>query len=637
MKKALLSLLLAIACMPMAFGQTKGSLVTTDTTVCSKFLWTVDSVEYDHDTTLVYQKPGDTTGTVYVLHLTMLARNYDTINVREKTGHCVVNWNHKSWTEEGTFFDTITPARGCDTIVKIHITLTAPDTTWQTATACDKYVFHGDTLTTGGDHIHVDSATSTSDCRVYGVHLTLSHHYRDTASTMIENIVGGCRVVWLNHTYTYEDTNQTFYGMGKTVVGNCDSLMAMRITDFTHIQRDTAFVENCGRYTWSVNGVRYDSAGVYSVVDTTSPNCTQHNTLVLQLIDNYDTIPATACEKYTYTFDSRSNVAGALDTAHYTASGTYDTDEFGRPLYSTHFSTRCVTHHTLVLNVKEPAQRINYDTVVADVCDLYRYTFIFARTFDHSTDTTLVYSRRTVDNCYDTSIHFKVNIRHKSYKDYNETACDSYFWPFTGETYTTSTTQTKVLDGLKNSENCDSVGRLKLVVHYTPEVSIVGNWHVQPGETAHLKAVYNSSDNPTFKWFKNDTEVPGLGPKKDSLDVSGTGNTDIRLETTGHYTNSHTCTASNWITVTFSVGIDEVEGLNVNLYPNPASRFVNVESADVISEVEVYNALGQQVIRRSVNATATQLDLGALAIGNYTLRIVAANGDQTTRKFIVNK
>jgi hypothetical protein len=85
------------------------------------------------------------------------------------------------------------------------------------------------------------------------------------------------------------------------------------------------------------------------------------------------------------------------------------------------------------------------------------------------------------------------------------------------------------------------------------------------------------------------------------------------------------------------VGIDDVEGLNVNLYPNPTSRYLNVESAEGISEVVVYNVIGQQVIRREVNANATQLDLGALVAGNYTLQIRSANGEQTTRKFIVNK
>ena len=85
------------------------------------------------------------------------------------------------------------------------------------------------------------------------------------------------------------------------------------------------------------------------------------------------------------------------------------------------------------------------------------------------------------------------------------------------------------------------------------------------------------------------------------------------------------------------MGIDDVDGLNVNLYPNPTSRYLNVESAEGISTVVVYNTIGQQVIRRDINATAAQLDLGNLAVGTYTLQILSANGEQATRKFIVNK
>jgi membrane carboxypeptidase/penicillin-binding protein PbpC len=110
-------------------------------------------------------------------------------------------------------------------------------------------------------------------------------------------------------------------------------------------------------------------------------------------------------------------------------------------------------------------------------------------------------------------------------------------------------------------------------------------------------------------------------------------NKTVRLETTSQYN----CTGTSWVTVTYNVGIDDVDALKVSVYPNPASRYLNLESAEGISNVTVYNALGQQVIARSVNAENVQLDLSSLAIGNYTLRIVSLNGKESTRKFIVNK
>lgn len=728
MKKVVLSLLLAIACVPMAFGQNKaGNLITTDTTVCGRFHW-IDGVTYTTDTTVMYREGEN----VYVLNLTMLPSTIDTANAVPVTGICSALWNDKEWKTPGTFLDTLTATNGCDSIIKIEVTLggnqvfgdtasvcgfyvtpwddtltasvtcidsaitatyctyTATlditvkanvivptqevtagcsyvwngilirDTLLHTVTltaangcdstlslrvtsfnhkeydtvdvvACDQYILDNDTITTSGLYTYVDTV---GECEFnHSINLTIVNSFTDTASVVVVDTVAGCRLTWYGHTYTFGDTNVVFYGYASTVVGGCDSLVAIRITSFTGTQRDTVPVDNCGKYTW--HGTTYTQSGVYADTNRTS-TCVEINYLNLTLVDNYDTVRKEGCEIYGYGFNSRVGNPGEKDSAYFTRSGIYDTDTNGVALYSTDGNTHCRTNHTLILTIKDPEIRQRRNEVNTTVCDRYNFSFNDEnKHFDESTDTTLIYqSRWSVRQCYDSIATFHVVVKHKSYKDYNEHACDSYFWPFTGETYTTSTTQTKVLDDVRNAEGCDSVGRLTLVINYTPEVTITGDWHVQPGETAHLKAVYNNSDHPTFQWYKNNVAVPASqGGTRDSLNVTGTSNTDIRLETT----SNKGCMATNWITVTFHVGIDDVESLNVNLYPNPASRFVNVESADVISEVEVYNTLGQQVIRRNVNAASVQLDLGALTVGTYTLRIVSANGDQATRKFIVNK
>ena len=97
------------------------------------------------------------------------------------------------------------------------------------------------------------------------------------------------------------------------------------------------------------------------------------------------------------------------------------------------------------------------------------------------------------------------------------------------------------------------------------------------------------------------------------------------------------CPATSWITVTATLGIDDINALQANLYPNPTSRFLNIESPETISLVEVFNTVGQQVILCQANSNSLQLDLGSLATGSYTLRILGENGQQTTRRFIVNK
>ena len=339
------------------------------------------------------------------------------------------------------------------------------------------------------------------------------------------------------------------------------------------------------------------------------------------------------CEEYTYSFDARSG-SGPRDHGYYNASGIYDTDENGDTLYSTHFYTGCKTYHTLDLTILTPEHREHPEVIDTTVCDAFVLSFGTAHTFTESVDTTLIRSLRTQKNCYDTIVHLDITVKHKSYKDYNITACDSYLWPFTNETYTTTTTQTITLDSIQNAEGCDSIGRLNLTINYTPEVTIEGNWHLNPDSTniATLSAVDNAADHNTYKWFKNNESTPFSTAKDVTLTING--NTDVHLETT----SNKGCTANNWITVTCHVGIDEVETLNVNLYPNPASRYLNVESAEGLSQIVIYNTLGQQVIvRNDINAVATQLDLGALATGHYTMQILTGNGTKATRTFIVNK
>ncbi len=139
MKKVFLSLLLAIACMPAAFSQTKaGDLVITDTAVCGSFTWDINNVTYTRDTTVVVTNSTAT----YVLHLSTAGSTYDTAVAHELTGYCFANWNNKRYVANGTYFDTLHVAGGCDTIVKVNVNLTIahPDTASSTVNAACSYL-----------------------------------------------------------------------------------------------------------------------------------------------------------------------------------------------------------------------------------------------------------------------------------------------------------------------------------------------------------------------------------------------------------------------------------------------------------------------------------------------------------------
>jgi hypothetical protein len=635
MKKVFLSLLLAIACVPMAFSQTKaGDLIVTDTAVCGSYTWPVNNVTYNNDTSVIVLSDSAT----YVLHLTAASTTVDTAVAHEITGNCFVNWNNKRWVSNGTYIDTIHVAGSCDTIVKVLVNLTIPhpDTTttvvnascsytWgdeviteagihtrtylstegcdsivalninfsgvlnkdTTIVACERYILNNDTITSDTTYIVEDS---TASCHIYTtVHLTIAHGVTDT--TVVDTI-GGCSIAWGGQTYGYTSAGNTYYANIHTVNG-CDSIVGLHIVAFDSVQ--------------------------YTTIVSNEERCAIYNLAY-----------------------SRRKADGSYEnrTASFTADGIYTTAPNGDTLMRYDRFAKCLTYQTLDLNLIEVVDRVRDYVVDTVVCDKYVFAFNDNlgnfMSFTESVDTILrsPSAHENAASCYDSVAHFIVVVNHKHYRDTVVSACESFTWDANGTTYTSSTVDSIRFSTRTVGENCDSIGRLRLTINRNPEVHIEGDWHVLPGETAHLKAVYNVADHPTFQWYKNGVAIPASqNGTSDSIDVTESTNTDIRLEST----SDHGCVTNNWITVTFLVGIDDVEGMQVNIYPNPASRFINIESADAISQVVIYNAIGQQVISRPVNGTATQLDLSNLSVGTYTMAIISANGDQATRKFIVNK
>lgn len=79
-------------------------------------------------------------------------------------------------------------------------------------------------------------------------------------------------------------------------------------------------------------------------------------------------------------------------------------------------------------------------------------------------------------------------------------------------------------------------------------------------------------------------------------------------------------------------GINEsVSDAHVCIYPNPANSLVHVEGIEV-SEVQVYNALGQMV---SIVKGSNEINVSGLASGIGLLRIADANGNVYTKKIMI--
>jgi len=72
---------------------------------------------------------------------------------------------------------------------------------------------------------------------------------------------------------------------------------------------------------------------------------------------------------------------------------------------------------------------------------------------------------------------------------------------------------------------------------------------------------------------------------------------------------------------------------SVEIYPNPASSYLNIRGLDAMSTVRVFNVTGQQLFVSKANSNMISIDLSRYNQGIYLLQVVS-NGKVVTSKFI---
>lgn len=75
----------------------------------------------------------------------------------------------------------------------------------------------------------------------------------------------------------------------------------------------------------------------------------------------------------------------------------------------------------------------------------------------------------------------------------------------------------------------------------------------------------------------------------------------------------------------------EVENNAFTAYPNPVKDNLNIRYNENITDVTVYNLLGQQMFVKNINATEGQVDMSNLATGTYLVRVNSADKTQTIK------
>jgi len=83
-----------------------------------------------------------------------------------------------------------------------------------------------------------------------------------------------------------------------------------------------------------------------------------------------------------------------------------------------------------------------------------------------------------------------------------------------------------------------------------------------------------------------------------------------------------------------SAGIEEVSAMEVNVYPNPVSTVLNVNTTGVATSVSILSLDGKVISSTDMNGTSVSVNVANLTAGVYFYEIVAEDGSLVRNTFV---
>ncbi len=181
------------------------------------------------------------------VNLTIKGHSLDSIKPTACKQYTAPSGNY-TWTNSGTYFDTLTNINGCDSIVKVQLTINKPALDSIKPVACNQYTLPSGNRTLKNSGIYFDTLTTARGCdSVVKVDLTINS---TTTSTLSKNACGTFSSPSGNHTWassgTYKDTILNAKG--------CDSVITINLNV---IEPDSSITRDGAILKANANGVSY--------------------------------------------------------------------------------------------------------------------------------------------------------------------------------------------------------------------------------------------------------------------------------------------------------------------------------------------------------------------------------------------
>lgn len=198
------------------------------------------------------------------------------------------SWYGKKYNEAGTYYDTITSAQGCDSVLTLILSV-APMVkgTPVEETICHggSYVWNGKTYSNPG--MYYDTLVSDAGCDSIAT-LIIKVSSEIVGKPMQQAICNGGAYTWNGNTYsvagTYYDTIQS--------VSGCDSIAILELSVMSVLPGEPEKALICQGETYAWNSAAYTQPGTYKDTIPSAFGCDSVITLVLNWYGKEDTIYA---------------------------------------------------------------------------------------------------------------------------------------------------------------------------------------------------------------------------------------------------------------------------------------------------------------------------------------------------------
>jgi len=551
---------------------------------CDSYTWSANGTTYttsgSYTATLTNAQGCDSTAT---LNLTI---NNSSTGSETVTACDTYTWsaNGTTYTSSGTYTAVLTNTHGCDSTVTLNLTINNSTSGSESVSACDFYTWPANGTAYASSGIFTTTLTNAAGCdSIATLNLTINN-----SNSGSENVTACNSYTWSANGTTY--TTGGSYTATLTNAQGCDSTATLNLT----INNSSAGSENvtaCDSYTWSANGTTYTTSGSYTATLTNAQGCDSLATLNLTVNNSTaSTESVTACETYTWSTNGATYTSGGSFTATLTNAQGCDS----------------IVTLNLTINSSSTA------TDVITACD--SYTWIDGNTYTTSNTTATHIIAGGATNGCDSIVTLDLTINNSSTGTETVTACESYVWTADGNTYTATGTYTAVLT---NSVGCDSTVTLDLTINDLPVVNLTLaiDEFCEDADPVSL-----SGGSPSVGNYSG----AGVSAGVFTAANAGVGTHTITYEFTD--ANGCTSTATDEILVQDCSSLDEIQAIQVLLYPNPTTGGITLEATGVImDELLIFDNAGKLIAEIQLSGETELIDLSDYARGVYQMQVKAGS------------